>query len=166
MRRKVWLRIQSQAAKVAWVKEAASGLYIGPSVWLPRTHYSYHGGGRRHLTLASGRHHPLAKQNCAPLNIITTHQNVGGFGIDAEELQWIEQSSFLERDIILDCDPRIRGDLGLVIALHVATRAHQVEFQEQIRSMGTTCCDTTVGFHLEFFPHLVGIVQVQYHITA
>jgi hypothetical protein len=166
MKRRVWLRIESLAAKVAWVEEAASGLCIGPSVWLPGVHYSYHDTGRRHLTFAARRHHTFRPENDARLNVVAEHRNVGGFGIDAKELRWIERSSFSERDLILDCDPRIRRDLGVMISLQVSARAHQVEFRERIRSLGATCRDATVTFELGFFPHLVGIVQVQYHTTA
>ena len=163
MKRKIWLRRGPRAARVVWVHETDQGLYIGPSVELKSVHYSYHQDGRNHLTYAPGQHFTHRSIKDSPLSSVTEHANVGGFSVEPSKLQWEERSSFRKDDVVIDYDTAARSDLALLVSLHVCVGSRLSKFVDSIRSLGPTCKDCCTSFDLSQFPHLKGIVQIQYH---
>jgi hypothetical protein len=163
MKRRIWLRSGSRAAKAVWVTETDQGLYIGPSVDLKIVHFSYHQDGQRHLTNAGGKHFNPSDGKDRPLHSISDHGNVGGFSVEPSKLEWQERSTFRKDDVVIDCDVATRSDLPLLVSLHVCERSRVASLTEAIRSLGPTCRDTCVSFDLPLYPTLNGIIHIQYN---
>lgn len=166
MKRRIWLRSGSLAAKAAWITETDQGLYIGPSVELKCVHFSYHQDGQRHLTTASGKHYNRRGGKDRPLRSINDHGNVGGFTVEQSKLEWLERATFRKNDIVIDHDAAARSDLPLLVSLHVCESSRRTSFTDSIRSLGPECKESCVSFDLTLFPNLVGIVQIQYHTVG
>lgn len=166
MKRKIWLRDGSRAAKAVWITETDQGLYIGPSADLKSVHFSYHQDGQRHLTTASRQHFSHRSSKDTALSAVPKHGNVGSFSVEPLKLQWEERASFRKDDVVIDYDTAARIDLPLLVSLHICTGPHLSSFVDSIRSLGPTCKDVCTSFDLPLFPNLKGIVQIQYHTHA
>ena len=162
-KRKIWFRRGSVAAKIAWIHETDQGLYLGPSSGLAGVHFSYHQDGKRHLTTGPVNHFTTSKPYDRPLLRVENHANVGGFGVAHSDLRWIERSSFRKSDLPVDFDEAIRTDLSFMVTLHLCVSEQVDSFLASIRSLGDTCKDSSTTFDLAHFPHMKGVVQLQYH---
>lgn len=166
MERYAWLVHGSQATKIAWIKDAPSGVYFSPrdAVISGRYHYSYHTQGQRHLK-AGDRYYIGSKQATA-LSELDGSANIGGFGLEPQGFSWITDAKVKARDVVLKYNPATRIDLPALVSLHIAARASSKQLTDRIWSSGPGFAYDSAMFNLKAYPNLIAVLVLQFQVKV
>lgn len=166
MERYAWLVHGSQAAKIAWIKDAPSGVYFSPRdvVISSKYHYSYHTEGQRHLKV--GNRSYIGSKQATALRELNSTANIGGFGLEPKGFTWVDDTRVKTRDVILEYNPATRLDLPVLVSLHLAARSNIKLLSERIWSTGPSFAYDSVIFDLKAYPELLAVLVLQFQVTT
>ncbi len=166
MERYVWVVCESRAAKVAWIKDALSGIYFSPrDVVIPGgIHYSYHANGQTHLKVKNRCY--VGRKQVTALAKLSSTASAGGFSVEPNGLRWVERSKIKASDIVFNFDPAMRLDLPFLVSLHLSARCNIETLTNRVYSSGPAYAFSSAVFEFKSYPELLGQLVLQFHLDV